>query len=314
MSTALRERDPAAARQVVVEARPLFYRFDNALREAVERNGRSAAELSARISGLAASGRVTAFTLDALSLLLAIAAGYVVVRVTRRYLASLAARMSDLEQFAGRVAHDVRGPLTSVSLAIGLAKRSGKGDASILPMMERATRTVQRVSQLVDGLLVFARSGASPRETAHADARAVLEGVTEEMMPAAQEKEIDLRLERVDPCLLGCSPGVLVSLLSNLMANAIKYMGNSPLRQVTVRVLDQGAMARIEVEDTGPGIPEAMRERIFSPYVRAAEASIPGLGLGLATVRRLVDGHGGAVGLESKASGSLFWFELPKVK
>jgi signal transduction histidine kinase len=247
-------------------------------------------------------------------LLLAIIAGYVVIRVTRHYLDTLGTRMSDLELFAGRVAHDIRSPLTSVSLAVGLAKRRDAQDDKTQAMLDRAGLTLQRVGQLVDGLLVFARSGASPAHAAHAEAKEVVEAVTDELTPAAKEKDIEVQLERVDPCAVACSPGVLASVVTNLVANAIKYMGQAPRRQVTLRVLDLGATARIEVEDTGPGIPEQSRDHIFDPHVRAAEASVPGLGLGLATVRRLVEGHGGTVGVRSAEAGSLFWLELPKAR
>jgi signal transduction histidine kinase len=101
--------------------------------------------------------------------------------------------------------------------------------------------------------------------------------------------------------------------VSNLVGNAIKYMGDAPTKRVLIRARDERQMVRIEVEDTGPGVPEEFRERIFDPFVRAAAVSTPGLGLGLATVRRLAEAHGGAVGLESGVGkGSRFWVVLPK--
>jgi signal transduction histidine kinase len=111
---------------------------------------------------------------------------------------------------------------------------------------------------------------------------------------------------------IACSAGVLTSLVSNLVGNAIKYMGDAPLRRVVVHARDVGSRVRIEVDDTGPGVPLELRDRIFEPYVRATESSVPGLGLGLATVRRLVDAHGGRLGMSSGATGSSFWFELPR--
>jgi signal transduction histidine kinase len=69
---------------------------------------------------------------------------------------------------------------------------------------------------------------------------------------------------------------------------------------------------RFEVEDTGPGLPPAFLPRAFDPYVRGAGTAEPGLGLGLATVRRLVEGHRGRYGVQSRlGTGALFWFELP---
>lgn len=108
---------------------------------------------------------------------------------------------------------------------------------------------------------------------------------------------------------------MLVSILSNLVSNAIKYMGDAPLKRVMVRSSIKGKAVRIEVRDTGPGVPPELRVRVFDPYVRGVSSSIPGMGLGLATVRRLTEAHGGTVGLEPNAGvgGSVFWFELPLV-
>jgi signal transduction histidine kinase len=100
--------------------------------------------------------------------------------------------------------------------------------------------------------------------------------------------------------------------VSNLVGNAVKYMGNATDRRVTVRAGDLGPCLRVEVEDRGPGVPPEQRDRIFQMYERAAGSTQPGLGLGLATVRRLAEGHGGAAGLESPSVGSRFWFELPR--
>jgi signal transduction histidine kinase len=90
-------------------------------------------------------------------------------------------------------------------------------------------------------------------------------------------------------------------------------MGAGTVRRVDVRVVDRGRMVRVEVGDTGPGVPAALRDRIFDPFVGSPESTAQGIGLGLATVRRLVEGHGGSVGVEANRDvGSLFWFELPK--
>ena len=109
-----------------------------------------------------------------------------------------------------------------------------------------------------------------------------------------------------------CASGVLASLLSNLLRNAIKHMGGSKRRQVDVRISARHERVRFEVEDTGPGLPPELVPQAFDPYVRGAGTSEPGLGLGLATVRRLAEGHDGRYGVSSRpGEGALFWFELP---
>ena len=89
-------------------------------------------------------------------------------------------------------------------------------------------------------------------------------------------------------------------------------MGQSALRQVHVRISPRHDRVRFEVEDTGPGLPPELMSTAFDPYVRGAGTAEPGLGLGLATVRRLVEGHDGRYGVSSRpGEGALFWFELP---
>ena len=99
------------------------------------------------------------------------------------------------------------------------------------------------------------------------------------------------------------------------MGNAIKHMGevgDRPQRSVRVSTAVAGPRVRFEVTDTGPGLPAALVPVAFDPYVRGAGSRAPGLGLGLATVRRLVEGHDGRYGVRSELGvGSTFWFELP---
>lgn len=105
---------------------------------------------------------------------------------------------------------------------------------------------------------------------------------------------------------------MLVSLLFNLVSNAIRYMGDALIRRVTLHTCRTNGRVRVEIRDTGPGIAKELQRRTFDPHVRGSETSAPGFGLGLATVRRLAESHHGAVGVESLCDGSLFWFELPE--
>jgi signal transduction histidine kinase len=294
------------------EIRPRVAEVDARLLEATDLNVRTAAELASRIEAAAGSARSLAITLNLVSAALAVLAGVVVAWATTKHLRALSAQVSELEHFAGRVAHDIRSPLASVALTLDVARMEGADDERVRAGLTRGRKTLERVGQLVDGLLVFAVAGGRPPSNTHVSVAGLVASVVEEFMPVATEKQIELRVERVDSTEVACSSGVLLSLLSNLVGNAIKYMGAAPVREVGVRAISTNAFVRFEVQDTGPGVPFELRGKIFDPYVRAAAAGGQGFGLGLATVRRLAEGHGGQAGMEPRDPGSLFWFVLPK--
>jgi signal transduction histidine kinase len=234
-------------------------------------------------------------------------------RIRRRQIAEH--RVADLEKFAGQMAHDVRSPLASVGFALDMA-RHHPGEPKSEDAMGRAGKALERVAALVDGLLAFAVAGAPPSTGERASVKAVVSDVVEAESPSAKAREIALRLEPVPDTHVACSRGVLTSMVSNLVRNAIKYMDDSATKQVTVRgCIRRWSMTRIEVQDTGPGVPRQLRTAIFDPYVRGPGQTASGLGLGLATVKRLAEAHGGSAGVAKTGGiGSLFWFELPNAK
>jgi signal transduction histidine kinase len=250
--------------------------------------------------------------LDALSVALAIVAGVLALRQLTRVTRELAAENEALGQFAGRVAHDVLSPLSAAELALDLIRREHAEDPVALRASERGVRAIHRVHTLVDDLLAFSRAGGQPEPGASAELAAVIDDVIAELAAEASARDIALVVAPVPDGAIACAAGVLTSLISNLIRNAIKYMGDAAERRIDVRVREAGARWRVEVEDTGPGIPTAQQARIFQPYVQLARGAA-GIGLGLATVDRLVRAHGGEVGVvSSPGRGARFWFELPR--
>jgi signal transduction histidine kinase len=176
--------------------------------------------------------------------------------------------------------------------------------------VERGKKSLEVVGSLVDGLFAFARSGAKPQPDAHAELRDAVDSVMAGAAPIAEARNVALEAEALPEVSVACAPGVLASVLSNLVRNATKYV-EGPERRVTVRGALKPGRVRVEVEDNGPGLPEGAENRIFQPYVRMRKGG-EGLGLGLATVKRLVDAHRGCVGVRSHpGEGTVFWFELP---
>jgi signal transduction histidine kinase len=222
----------------------------------------------------------------------------------------LSDRVAELDLFAGRVAHDVLSPLGAIAASLSLLGRSA--DARERGYIERSQRALRRVRQLVDGLLTFARSGARPDGDATCALESVLPGIVADCREESEEKRIELVVDVAGPLTIRCGAGVITSIIQNLVRNAIKYMGDSAERRVVVYARARGRVARVEVRDTGVGIPPELRDAIFEPFVRGEHETVGGTGLGLATVKRLVTSHGGSVGVESRVgAGSAFWVELP---
>jgi signal transduction histidine kinase len=223
-------------------------------------------------------------------------------------------RTSELDQFSGRVAHDLLGPMSVAALALQHAAREHPEDERLVRMTTRGLAALGRVRAMVDALLSFARAGARPEPGATTDVRPVAEELVDGLAMEADAARVELSLAPVPDCAVACNPGVLISLLGNLLRNAFKYMGASSQRRVRLSIIQAAAYVHFEVVDTGPGIPAELRPRIFEPYFRAPGTNAAaGLGLGLATVERLVRAHQGTLGVGpgDGGAGTKFWFELP---
>jgi signal transduction histidine kinase len=223
------------------------------------------------------------------------------------------AREAEYRRAAEQIAHDVLNPLSAARISVQTVLRRLAGAEH--EMLARAERSLGRAEQIVNGIMEFARANsplAAPLATA--DLARVVEDVIATMVPQASAADELLVVEKLDAVELSCNEGLICSAVSNLLRNAINYTSESAERRIAVRVVDGGDTGRFEVEDTGPGISDELAGHIFDPYVRGAEARAkPGLGLGLATVRRVIEAHGGRVGVTSAVGqGSCFWFEVPK--
>ena len=256
-----------------------------------------------------------AFTLDAACAALAAVFAVLLVRAENRYRQAMARRSEELEIFASRVAHDILSPLNVIGMFIEVLSHHEKLEERLERLKGLARTSLDRTALIVNDLLEFARAGARPVVGAHADVQVVVQEVSEELQASAAEKQIALSFEPVGKLSVACSPGVLTSVVSNLVRNAIRYMNGSGARFVRIRAHPAGPMVRLEVEDSGPGVPAALAPVLFEPYVRGAGAPGQGIGLGLATVKRFVDSHGGRVGVvTSRPRGRLFWVELPAAR
>lgn len=292
------------------EVMPASNSLDAAFDELVRINADTATRLAGVIRATRRRSWVSTVLLTAISAALQFLAAALAIRAVAVRTRQLHERADELELFSGRIAHDVLGPLSGIDLSLQLLDKSPTLERlhSLTPRMRSALR---RVRQLADGLLAFARSGARP-EPAVSRARAVLPDLVAALRAEADGARVALAAEPVPDVEVACAEGVLISVVANLVHNAIKYMGERAERRVDLRFAVVDRRLRIEVQDTGPGISPELGDRLFEPFTRGAGSRTEGVGLGLATVKRLVTAHGGRIAVWSAPdAGTRFDVELP---
>lgn len=222
--------------------------------------------------------------------------------------------------FLARMSHEIRTPLNAV---IGFSRLLASGDTGAHGVREYS-RTIDRAAThllaVVDGILEFSKleSGSLQPESLPFDPQACVEDVVTMLSPAAHEKglELALALHHDIPTNLVGDPNRLSEVLSNLIANAIKFTAAGHVFVEAGYADDEQGkgMLRVSVSDTGVGLTAQERERLFEPFVQA-DSSVTrrygGTGLGLAISKRLVELMGGTIGVESGPGlGSRFFFSV----
>ncbi len=206
--------------------------------------------------------------------------------------------------FIADAAHELRSPLTALRLQVQLLDRA-PDEAARSEARARLGDAVARGIHLVEQLLALARS--EPRETpivaVAIDLAAVSAQAVADTHAFALERNIDLGLEAANAVPLQGDPEALRILVRNLVDNAVRY--TPPGGAVQVRCAAAAGGALLEVEDTGPGLAPAERERVFDRFFRRAALQESGTGLGLAIVKAIAERHGANITLGSGPGGGL---------
>lgn len=221
------------------------------------------------------------------------------------YIQRLEAHASAQGVFLQNAAHQLRTPFAVLTTQLHYAANA-HDEGGRRESLEAARHTLREAARLVNQLLTL--STAESMQTGGTDASstvvAVVQEVFERLVGAAQAKSIELGFDAADnaPTTLSIGTLALREILTNLVDNAVRYCPAGS--HITVRLQATAQATVLEVEDNGPGIPPASRERVFERFYRIDDGRSDGSGLGLAIVREFAAQAGGSVQLDTPAGGA----------
>lgn len=225
-----------------------------------------------------------------------------------RMMVRLSGLIDTERSFIANAAHELRSPLTALQLQVENLIHAPRDH--IDEQLEELRRGIRRTGTLITKLLELARAEiGTPRALDNVAVAAVVTDVVTDLLPLAIDRGVDLGVERLDDVQLAATETDLRMLIKNLADNAIRYGGRGGRVDLSVR-RDEGegkgdgnGDVVIEVADTGPGIPEAARLRVFERFYRGGATDEEGSGLGLAIVQTIAGNLGGRVDLMGRADG-----------
>jgi len=183
-------------------------------------------------------------------------------------------------------------------------------DEGVRKLLMRITTQVNRMDMIIEGLLGLSRSGRSHMTRRRVDLTAIANRVGEQCKVRSPEREVALRID--EGLEAWADEGLVAMALDHLVANAWKFTRTRTDANVEIGAREVGGRTVFHVKDNGVGFDMAQADKLFSPFVRLhAGADFDGHGIGLATVKRIVERHGGDVWAESKpGEGATFYFTL----
>lgn len=199
--------------------------------------------------------------------------------------------LDEKDRMLGAIGHDLRTPLASLRVRTELVEDEGE--------RARMAATIDDMNRTLDDILSLARLGRPSEAEQRVDLPALIDSLTEEF----EDLGADVTVEEAGRLAVPMRPNLIKRALRNLIENALKYG-----QRARVRVRSEAGAAIVEVDDDGPGIPEAEIERMFEAFTRlegSRSRETGGSGLGLALARAIVEAHGGTLTLVNRADGGL---------
>lgn len=226
--------------------------------------------------------------------------------------AELRAANRELEAFSYTVAHDLRGPLDSITgLAYLLAGASSQLDPNSREMVVRLQDSTKNMSALIDDLLNFARASTVPVKRDQVNLTPIALRIAGDLRSSEPTRSVDFVVADLPP--VEAEPGLMRIVIDNLLRNAWKYSSHHPKSCIEVgsKLID-GRIVYF-VRDDGAGFDPERADEIFQPFHRLhSKSQFPGTGVGLATVQRILTRHGGEIWAEGVVEkGATFYFTVP---
>lgn len=225
---------------------------------------------------------------------------------------ALRAREEELRQFAWLAGHDLREPIRTITSYAQLIQRNWPGpmDADNAERFRFLLDAAQRMRALVDDLVKWSRVNTAQPRNESVDMSGMVHLAISALKPALQETGGEIGCDAL-PTVCG-NMSQLSQLVQSLLDNAVKFHRKDVPPRVRVSVSHTGDFHEFAVADNGIGIDPAHHQSIFEPFKRLHGREYPGTGMGLALCKRIVEGHGGHMRVESEPGrGSTFYFTLP---
>jgi light-regulated signal transduction histidine kinase (bacteriophytochrome) len=214
----------------------------------------------------------------------------------------------ELQVFSYAMSHDLKEPLRSISNYAELLERHYGGDQQATEFTSVITDGVKRANALIESLLTYSRIGAPTRRTA-IKLNSVLQWALLNVEQSVKESGAQITWDELPVVVVDESQ--MVQLFQNLLLNSLKYR-SSDAPKIHVSSEEGTDAYTISVRDNGIGIEPRYQQQIFTAFKRLHGREVPGTGLGLALCRKIVEGHGGRIWVESDGKhGSVFKFTLP---
>ena len=227
----------------------------------------------------------------------------------------LAQKNKELEAFSYSVSHDLRAPLRSIdgfSSAL-LEDYGGKLDEKGQEYLRRVRGATRRMGELIDDLLQLSKVGRAELQRRQVDLSAIAWAVVADLRRAAPHRQVQVAIQ--DGIVANADQRLLQVVLENLLGNAWKFTANIAEPRIELGTAQQENVISYFVRDNGAGFDMSYAQKLFAPFQRLhSEAKFPGTGIGLATVHRIVERHGGRIWGEGIVDqGATFSWTLPDI-